>query len=264
MSLKQFNGFINTPKLWLNVNPFSIVQLDIPLTHIQETPIIQKKVRLGKLIEHFVIHSLKQDNTVEILAEGLQIQKDKNTIGELDCLYTKDGKPYHLEIVYKFYLYDESHGASEIEKWVGPNRNDTLVQKVDKLQTKQFPLLYNTNTKPYLKALGYKPQDFEQQLCFKAQLFLPYNKEDIKFERLNPNCINGFYINVNQLDYLEDSYFYIPTKLDWLVNIHENAEWIDFSIFLNKITPLLSHKKSPLCWVKKPDGKLFKCFITWW
>ena len=44
----------------------------------------------------------------------------------------------HLEIVYKFYLYDNTIGTSEIDHWIGPNRNDSLREKLEKLKSKRF------------------------------------------------------------------------------------------------------------------------------
>ena len=38
----------------------------------------------------------------------------------------KRDKYIHIEMQYKFYLYDESF-ENEIDRYIGPNRNDTLV-----------------------------------------------------------------------------------------------------------------------------------------
>ena len=42
-----------------------------------------------------------------VLSENIQIQENVNqTIGELDCLFLDESQPIHLEIQFKFYLYD--------------------------------------------------------------------------------------------------------------------------------------------------------------
>ena len=52
----------------------------------------------------------------------------------------------HLEVSYKFYLYDENLGKLESEKWIGPNKRDSLVQKTAKLKSKQLPILFHKET----------------------------------------------------------------------------------------------------------------------
>ena len=66
--------------------------------------------------------------------KNYQIQNKKTTVGELDFILQKNHSPIHLEVIYKFYLYDDTFGNSEIEHWIGPNRNDNLVKKLTKLK----------------------------------------------------------------------------------------------------------------------------------
>ncbi|MDT0559487.1 DUF1853 family protein [Ichthyenterobacterium sp. W332] len=260
----QFNGFLNTPNLWKKENPLGVNNLELNLNYHCNNLIIKKKNRLGKLAEQFVIHCLKQDDSVKLLAESLQIQQNKTTIGEIDCLFIKKNKPIHLEIVYKFYLYEHTFGNTELKRWIGPNRNDTLIKKLEKLQTKQFPLLYNQNTKPYLQNLGYKADDFLQQLCFKAQLFVPYDLELPKFELLNTDCVQGIYIKRNNLDVFEGCSFYIPTKLDWLLEINPQVNWLSFEEFKKLVEISLKAHRSSLCWIKHSNNNYSKCFVVWW
>ena len=51
------------------------------------------------------------------------------------------------------------------------------------------------------------------------------------FEQLNEACICGFYINTSQLDVFENHQFYIPSKLDWFLEPHENVDWKELSNF---------------------------------
>jgi uncharacterized protein len=150
---QQYQGFLNTALLWTN-RLQGLQQLELPAiqTTIFEGAITQNP-RLGKRVESFVSCYLRQYNCIEIIQENIQIQHGNRTIGEIDCLLLENQIPTHLEIVYKFYLYDNTHGASEIEHWIGPNRNDSLQQKLDKLSTKQLPLLYKTACEPLLEEL---------------------------------------------------------------------------------------------------------------
>ena len=112
---------------------------------------VKQKLRLGHLVERFVSHELHYSKNIEVLAENIQIKQEKVTIGEIDCLLKYKQTPIHLEISYKFYLYDESVGASELEHWIGPNRKDSLIEKITKLKTKQLPLLYKPAAEQLLK-----------------------------------------------------------------------------------------------------------------
>ncbi len=78
---------------------------------------------------------MKTNSDIEIIGQNIQVIENKITISELDCLILDNHKPVHIEIVYKFYLYDESLTGNEIDKWIGPNRNDSLKHKITKLNT---------------------------------------------------------------------------------------------------------------------------------
>jgi hypothetical protein len=58
--------------------------------------------------------------------------------------------------------------------------------------------------------------------------------------------------------------FYMPIKLDWLIEPHFDVQWLSIEEF----TPLLENEmmqlRSPLCWIKKPDGIIDKIFIVFW
>ena len=169
---QHYNGFLQTPNLWKGNEIFSLKQFEIDRDSIKVDLKIDEKLRLGKYIERFVSFQIKQDKNCKIISENIQIQQDKLTLGELDCLLYKNEKPIHLEIIYKFYLYDASVGATEIEHFIGPNRKDSLFEKLDKLQQKQLPLLYSNECKTYLESVNLDVPEVEQQVYFKAQLFV--------------------------------------------------------------------------------------------
>ena len=221
--------------------------------------------RLGKLVEQFVCFQLQSDSKIKLLETNLQINDNKRTVGELDVLFTKDSEPIHLEIIYKFYIYDTliKH-SNPLSYWIGPNRKDTLVYKLDKLKNKQLPLLNNHLTQPYLEKHKLKEEQIKQRIFFKAQLFLPYNSQKINVKPLNKDCIAGFYISFNDILIFEDYYFYVPKKLDWLITPHNNVDWLDYKLATIKLENYIKSKQSPLVWIKDKTNNLKKCFITWW
>jgi len=261
----QFEGFCKTPSLWKNDNIFDLQQFQFKNTSTTTFEgEIPKYLRLGKRVERFVAHELKQDTSITILAENIQIQQGKTTVGEIDFLLKKNQKPFHLEVVYKFYLYDETIGETEIEHFIGPNKKDSLLQKLQKLQQKQLPLLYNNNTKNLLNKLSLNVTEIKQKVLFKAQLFLPYNYKNTKLKQLNSACVKGFYIHFNDLQTFSECKFSIPSKINWLQEIQTQVNWLTFQQFLLKVAIIIEQKTSPLCWIKQSNGEVQKAFIVWW
>jgi len=259
-----YQAYGNTHLLWKNANINSLKQLHLPLDNNDIfNRKLEKQLRLGQLAEQFVFNQIETCTRAVILAENIQVQKEKRTLGELDTLLLLDRIPIHLEIVYKFYQYDASLGSSEIECWIGPNRTDSLIEKLNKLEQKQLPLLFSKDCKHALKQLNLDHHDFQQHVLFKAQLFIPYEQQ-IHFEFLNADCVSGFHINTSQLEGFKTHQFYIPTKLDWFLEPNENVDWMDWIQFKLTSQPAIERHKSPLFWLKSNTGKLSKAFLVWW
>lgn len=261
----QYSGFINTPLLWNDATVFKLKQFQLPKQNT--TPFegdVVKNLRLGKRVERFVTHELNAHESIEILAENIQIQNHKITLGELDCILKYNETPIHLEIIYKFYLYDNTVGNTELEHWIGPNRKDSFVQKLTKLKEKQLPLLYLKETNALLDQLNLKPETIEQYVYFKAQLFVPLPLKNNLFKTINNDCIRGFYIHQNELNQFRDCKFYMPSKINWLIDVQTQCHWLTFEDFLTKVDAILEHQTAPLCWIKYPNGETEKCFVVWW
>jgi hypothetical protein len=107
-------------------------------------------------------------------------------------------------------------------------------------------------------------KSIKQELCFKAQLFLPYQNKSINVSPLNNDCVSGFYISYHKIQEFSAFNFYVPTKLDWLVTPNNNVEWLNYSSALEIIEMNINNKRSPLVWIKKKNNELSKCFIVFW
>lgn len=261
----QYLGYLNTPCLWTHTSLLGLEQFEISKA-VYKPYKKQKNLnqRLGHRVEQFVFQELSDDDSIQIIAQNVQIKADKRTIGELDCIIKHSNSPIHLEVIYKFYLYDESVGYSELEHWIGPNRNDSLIEKITKLKQKQLPLLYKPETEMFLKQLDINTSNIKQQVYFKAQLFVPYAMIGISLRQINNACITGYFINYTVLETLHKHQFYIPQKLDWLTEVHTDVNWISFEDVQPVITTLIHKRKSPLCWIKSQKGDLQKLFVVWW
>ncbi|AUC84084.1 DUF1853 domain-containing protein [Polaribacter sp. ALD11] len=261
---KRYDGFLQTNCLWKGNAIFGLQHFNLPYKSSKINSILDEKLRLGKYIERFVSFELAQDASIEIVSENIQIQKEKITLGELDCILLKDKKPVHLEIIYKFYLFDASVGTSEIDHFIGPNRKDSLVEKLTKLKGKQLPLLYSNECLKYLKTINLSSENIAQQVYFKAQLFVPFSDKKIQLSKINNDCIVGFYSKLEELEQFSNCKFFIPIKKDWLVVPHENVNWCSFIQFKEETNSILERQFSPLCWLKKENGEIEKFFLVWW
>ncbi|PWK19858.1 DUF1853 family protein [Xanthomarina spongicola] len=261
----QYQGYLKTPNLWNGHLVYNLQQLEcISEINSSFNETLPKNIRLGKRVEQFVFHELKQLPQISILAENLQIQQEKRTLGEMDMLLLMDNKPIHLEIIYKFYVYDDTVGTTQLDHWIGPNRKDSLVEKLNKLKNKQLPLLYLPETLTYLQKHNLEIEKIEQNVLFKAQLFVPYNIKTIDFKPINPACIAGFYLKKETLIAFDNCKFYIPSKANWLLETQVQSNWMTYDTFLIKVHLILEKQTSPLVWIKHPNGEINKCFIVWW
>ncbi len=259
-----YKACCSTETLWTGAKVEGIQQFELDLDSSSTfNRTILKRIRLGQLAEQFVFNQIEDSKGIDLIAENIQIKIDRRTLGELDAIIQKDKLLIHLEIVYKFYVYDPSQGASEIERWIGPNRKDSLKEKLAKLKTKQFPLLYHESTVEFMNELEIDVKNLEQQVLFKAQLFTPYTNT-IAFELLNPKCVQGFYIHKQDLNRFEANLFYIPTKYDWMLDPNDTVEWQSLVDFRIAADVWLSQQYSPLFWMKTPEGILQKGFLVWW
>lgn len=221
-------------------------------------------IRLGHLAEKIVSELIKASSNYMVLYENLQIVKDKNTIGEIDFII-KDSdlnQLIHMELAYKFYLYDPSLSLDPINNWIGPNRNDSLSQKLEKLKRKQFPLLYHSSTKPKIESLDI--DQICQALCLLVSLFIPYQFKG-KFHPNFEQAIVGYYLYINTFKSLHTTpkTYYLPLKKEWGMNPAENKSWVDFSDVETRIKTCMNEKQAPLVW-EKCEGEYLQYFVVWW
>ena len=259
----RLEGFRATKVLW-HGKRFGLNQYTINSANNVVLTARSKKLRLGHLVEQFIFDLLERDKNIQIIGTNIQIIQDKKTIGELDCLISDKGKQIHLELVYKFYLYDINIPGNEIDKWIGPNRNDSLKQKLAKLKSKQMPLLFHPISNEIINHFGYNTERFDQKVHFKAQLFIPLGLSEQIITEVNSACICGFYITRQELALFKQNEFFLPSKLDWLIHPHSDVLWLSHSECLAVIEIELNQSRSPLCWMKDPKGNITKLFVVFW
>jgi hypothetical protein len=266
----QYLGFINTPSIFEDNGICGYENFILPRTKKLPTSLegIPPTLMLGKRAEYFFSKTLEANKNVKIILENIQIQREKITLGELDfIIYDEHTQQYkHIELVYKFYLYDSQLGKDELLNWVGPNKNDSLIKKLQKLKEKQFPILHSIEGIELLNKLSIDVKNITQQLCFKAQLFVPYSLAGKSFSHINPSCIKGYWLSVNEFNAKEfgQHSFYLPEKRDWFVNPKECNIWSAYQAIQPIILQALDKKKSLLVWMKDSKGQTSSFFVVWW
>lgn len=260
---KRYEGFLDTHCLWKNNFVYGLNQYTLDPTKNKVDTSINENLRLGKYVEQFVSFQIKRQTNTVFIDDNIQIQQEKRTIGEIDFLFLEDGVPIHLELIYKFYLYDARIGSTEIEHCIGPNKKDALIEKLTKLKHKQLPLLFREESKKYLNTYDLIGNKIQQKVLFKAQLFIPYKKE-VNLKLLNNKCVVGYYLHFKDLPIFKNAKIYVPIKKDWLLKPHTNVEWLNFTNALEVLENFYISNISPMVWIKNKNGTLLKLFVTWW
>jgi len=273
--IEQYKGFLNTFPLWEGTGPFDICQFNLP-PHtplpkeneiLNAIPSLSRNVIMGKRMESFFSYLISNFSEYNLITENLQISREKITIGEIDFIIESEKGEgiLHIELVYKFYVYDPSFKIEE-ERWIGPNRRDSLLRKIKKLKEHQFPLIYKEETNRILSSLKIESKELKQKVCFKANLFVPRGMLGETFAFINNACICGYWIRLQEFHPPEFSsnLFFAPIKANWPINPEATKEWFSFSIIYDVVIEFHSRKISPLLWMKTPAGKIERLFVVWW
>ena len=268
---QQYRGFLQTPDLFLSgYAGFQVFDSSTLQTKQTASFLVPDNIRLGQRMEYFLEAAIKATPRYELIAKNLQIIHNKKTLGEIDFLIRdlNENKVIHLELVYKFYLFDALYSENKYACWIGPNRKDSLPLKLNKLKAQQLPLLFKPETLPYLSKIGLKPEEIQQYVCFKAQLFTNFHNKITDFNGLNPDSETGFWMNLQDFKAFAkaEMKFYFPVKIEWVIlpASTDPIHWIDRTEAFKQIENSLNQQRSVYCWVKTPDDSISRCFVVWW
>ncbi len=268
MLTAQCIGFLNTPPLWEN-NQFGIQQFEFPnleLQSFQPQPIPQH-IRLGHQMEYVFKQLVAYSEAYEVVLHNLPIRQGKKTIGEIDFILKDKAnqKLIHVELTYKFYIIDPEI-TEPLHQLIGPNKHDAFFAKMQKIKNKQFKLLHSEEGINELNNNNIEHLEVESQCCFKAQLFQPYGSAASTMHPLNENCIVGYWVRFEVFNSSEfkNYQFYIPNKSQWASAPHHQVEWQSHAEIIPEVKLRMDHKRSPMLWVRKSQGKLEKLFVVWW
>lgn len=222
---------------------------------------------LGKRAEIFFKYFIELSERYEEIAYSLQVIDQKATIGEFDFIL-KDkiqNEIIHVELINKIYLFDDNLSEHPDLCWIGPNRKDRFVDKIEKLKSQQFPLLYHPKAEPVLNDLNINPWTVKQKVCFKAILFLPEDCHT-RFFDTNLDSVAGYYYTLEQFlnKKWKNHQFYIPKKINWFCDETKHTQWQSYSKLLKQLEGFMNEKQSVMIFKKDEEGGIQKCFVVWW
>ena len=207
---------------------------------------------------------IKASTNYKVLYENIQVIEAKKTIGEIDFIIEQINtkKLIHVELAYKFYLFDPSLSSMPLNNWIGPNRNDSLKEKLEKLKRKQFPLLHHNATKSKFNTI--QIDEVSQALCLLVSLFVPYECK-ANYNLIYQQAIKGYYLNFETFIKLDNpaKTYYLPPKVEWGMDSSENENWTNVKGVEKYISASIKEKQTPLCWQKDNDS-YSAFFIIWW
>lgn len=266
----QVDGFLASHPLLTHISYKNIELFDfekfkqgIPDKNISDDRL---KMNLGRRAEMIFHGLLDFHSDYNIITAHEQIIQDKATLGELDFIIEKDEQKSHIELAYKIYLYDPNKSTTSINNWIGPNRKDSLIQKVNKLYSQQFPLLYNTATTEQLKELGIEISTVKQELLLLGQLYLPHQEQVVLNPNINPKAVSGYWCTFDQFKNQEhdEVIYFAPNKEDWLISPSDFNKWEPYDTILHTIEAHHKEDKSPMLWYKEKNGFIGRMFVVWW
>lgn len=243
------------------IKAFDLSELNI--TSECEFP-LPTNLRLGHLVEKIVSELIQSSNNYKVHYENVQLIDAQKTIGEIDFIIEEINlnKFIHLELAYKFYLYDPSISTKPFSNWIGPNRNDSLEKKLEKLKSKQFPLLRTDLAKSKFKTI--EIENISQALCFLVSLFIPFGYQEYIDPSYN-KAVKGYYLNYKQFVSLNNisKQYYLPSRTEWGIAPNDNEIWADFDGVVSSIHHQINQSQCILCW-QKFNGTFSSFFIVWW
>ncbi|WP_339630058.1 DUF1853 family protein [uncultured Sneathiella sp.] len=171
---------------WLAMDPEPL------LAHLAAAP----RLNLGRYFEQLVIFWLKNLPSVEIIGSNIRIYREKRSLGELDLVFTQNGKAYHWELAVKFYLNIGS-GQEEAD-FVGPLQKDNLARKLHRMYDHQLALPTRPETREILNTLGIG--DITSHPWVKGRLFHPLGAGDRHLPpRVAGDSLSGNWLTISEL-----------------------------------------------------------------
>ncbi len=206
-----------------NANYDWLVELDKQPNTLKIILEQNKSHRLGYYFEQLVAFWLRQRLAGDYFASHIRVFQQKRVLGEFDFLFTPVDSDreqlVHWETAVKYYLRYQA--ADEKVWWYGPNAQDRLDIKLDRVFKHQLKLSDSPQGKALLKQKGF--ETVRAQAFFKGYLFYPVGSDwrhpQSLPETIAPGHLTGWWTSVNQFelpDHEPDHRWVVLPRLEWL------------------------------------------------
>ncbi|MEX2380582.1 MAG: DUF1853 family protein [Vicingaceae bacterium] len=206
------------------------------------------KLPLGKYAEKLLQMFFEHHPNFKLIAQNIQLVKDKLTVGEIDYLLydLKKDKHIHLEFALKFYLQTVWKGKVT---FLGPNVKDSLSKKSQKLIKRQSQLLIQHAD---LLPTDLRSIDFQPQIWMKGVRFYPFQGNE------NYTHSRAWWLNIENIEFLQQADFtfeLINHKKDWIFPYYK-ASSVEFETLSSKAKKYLEQKANALMVVRRKGGEV--------
>ena len=183
------------------------------LEHIAQHP---RSNRLGLYYEALLSFWFKAGVSYELLAHDLPVNAGGQTLGAFDFIVKRATEITHIEVAVKFYL--GVRGVGDWADWIGPNQNDSLALKLDKMLNKQLRLSEHPQASTVLSTAGI-PRPTQRKLWIKGIFFRPHNSK-ASCKPQGGSLATGIWLPQNALAALQQetpaARWFRRTKPDWV------------------------------------------------
>jgi len=169
--------------------------------------------RLGYYFESLVEFWLRHTKASESVVAHLAVRNEQRTVGEFDFLWLDSARQIirHWEVAVKFYVHYQKGDGRVL--WYGPNPQDRLDIKLQRLLGHQLLLSQRSEAQAALRQAGLL-LPVVPSLFLKGYLFYPSHshwREPPQDSALSPNHLRGWWTYLDVFD--------IP-------NAHEDRRWL--------------------------------------
>ena len=218
-----------------NLGPHWVADVNVRLLELDRDPraLVSaisacKSHFLGSYFESLFSFAIANLSDLVICLEHFQIQKDGQTLGEVDMLVeTPNGELHQFEIAIKFYL---ERLDLYPHHWIGPNKNDSLLKKVSRAREHQLLIL---QTQKGFEAISHvaKNRIPHTNLLIFGRLYSALTSRENIDQWLSQNERGGW-IRVSDLFLLMPyfSYFLTLEKPHWMAAPNINDDFSFFSL----------------------------------
>lgn len=188
--------------------------LDAQPTALHEAIKVHRFLRLGHYAERLLAFYFKHEGM--LFGHGIQVHNEKlETIGEFDYLLYSGSELLHLELATKFYLFFQESSAQHppnVYDCLGPNLNDTLGAKMQKILLRQLTLSQHEAARKLITQ-----KIVSAKALIKGWLFYRItDKDQSGIQGVSPKHCMGFWWTLEEFEHLAIPSALVLERLHWM------------------------------------------------